>query len=132
MDSAAIEEVLHQYGEALSSGNFDLWLSLWIENGRQMPPDTPARIGKGQIRKGMRPLFEEMDMTMVISSIEESRIIGDFGLTRCLYNLKGITKSGGEVVQIMPDGKALTLYEKQPDGIWKIAYDCFNSNINRV
>ena len=128
MDSAAIEEVLHQYAAAINTGDFDLWLSLWTEDGKQMPPDGPSNIGKDQIRESMTAFFE-LDATMVLSSIEESRIIGDFGLTRCLYSIRGITKSG-EAVEVMRDGKALTLYEKQPDGIWKIAYDCFNSNVD--
>ena len=37
-------------------------------------------------------------------------------------------KAGGETIA-MPDGKALTLYKKQADGSWKIAYDCFNANV---
>ena len=129
MDSAAIEEVLHQYAAAINAGDFDLWLSLWIEDGKQMPPDEPSNIGKDQIRESMTAFFE-LDATMILSSIEESRIIGDFGLTRCLYSIHGVAKSG-EAVEVMRDGKALTLYEKQPDGIWKITYDCFNSNIDR-
>ena len=95
MGAAAIEKVLLQYGEAISAGDFEGWMALWIAEGRQMPPDTPAKIGKDQIREGMRPLFEDMDMTMVISNIEESRTIGDFGLTRCLYTLSAMPKSGG-------------------------------------
>jgi len=40
-------------------------------------------------------------------------------------------KAGGETIHAMPDAKALTLYERQPDGSWKIVYDCFNSNLPR-
>jgi steroid delta-isomerase-like uncharacterized protein len=38
-------------------------------------------------------------------------------------------KAGGETIHAMRDGKALTLYERQSDGSWKIVYDCFNSNV---
>jgi len=54
---------------------------------------------------------------------------GDFGLTRCKYTLKMTPKAGGETINAMPEGKALTLYERQSDGSWKIAFDCFNSSV---
>jgi ketosteroid isomerase-like protein len=38
-------------------------------------------------------------------------------------------KEGGDRIEAMPDGKALTLYERQSDGTWKIVCDCFNSNV---
>ena len=44
------------------------------------------------------------------------------------YSLKATLKEGGDPLDVMPDGKALTLYERQSDGSWKIVYDCFNSN----
>lgn len=71
-------------------------------------------------------------MELVIIKIEEARIYGDLGLTRCRYSLKGVPKGGSETIEIMTDGKALTLYSRQPDGSWKIVYDCFNSNIGPV
>jgi len=51
------------------------------------------------------------------------------GLTRCTYTLTMTPKAGGETINAMPDGKALTLLERQSDGSWKIVYDCFNSNV---
>jgi ketosteroid isomerase-like protein len=93
-----------------------------------MPPDDPARVGKEQIRAGMKPLFDQLNLDIVIQSIEDARIYGDLGFTRCIYTLKATPKAGGETIDVMPEGKALTLYERQPDGSWKIVYDCFNSS----
>ena len=94
-----------------------------------MPPDAPARIGKGQIREGMKPVFDQMNLDIAIASIEDAKVYGDLGLTRCGYRLDATPKSGGETIQVMRDGKALTLYERQSDGSWRIVYDCFNSNV---
>ena len=93
-----------------------------------MPPSSTTKVGKSEIREAMSPPFEAMDLEMVLHEIEDGRIRGDSGLTRCRYSLKGTPKNGGESVEIMPDGKALTLYNRQPDGSWKIVYDCFNSS----
>jgi len=127
-DKAAIKEVLNQYAIAVNSGNFDLWISLWADNGVQLPPGAPSRTGIAQITEGMKPAFDQMILDIKITSVEETRVFGDMGLTRCSYTLAGTPKAGGDKIILEPDGKALTLCERQPDGTWKIVYDCFNSN----
>lgn len=127
-DINIIKEVLNQYGVACNNGDFDQWISLWSDNGIQMPPESPARKGKAEIIDAMKPLFDQMFIEITITSVEEAKVYGNMGLTRCNYNLALTPREGGNKIIVMPDGKALTLYEKQPDGTWKIAYDCFNSN----
>ena len=128
-DITAIKELLNQYAVGCNTGDFDLWMSLWADDGTQMPPDTPSRKGKEQIREGMKPVFDQMKLDIVIKSLEDVEAHGDLGLTRCKYTLKLTPKAGGETINAMPDGKALTLFRKQTDGSWKIVYDCFNSNV---
>ncbi len=127
-DITAIKEMLNRYANITNAGDWDQWISLWADDGVQMPPDDPARVGKEQIRAGMKPLFDQLNLDIVIHSIEDARICGDLGFTRCIYTLKATPKAGGETIDVMPEGKALTLYERQPDGSWKIVYDCFNSS----
>jgi uncharacterized protein (TIGR02246 family) len=128
-DINAIKEMLSQYADGCNTGDFDLWISLWADDGVQMPPDIPVRIGKEQIREGMKPAFDQMNLEIAITSIDEARVYGGLGLTRCKYTLKMTPKESGETIDAMPDGKALTLYERQPDGSWRIVYDCYNSNV---
>ena len=127
-DITAIKEMLNRYALITNAGDWDRWISLWADDGVQMPPDDAARIGKEQIRAGMKPLFDQLNLDIVIHRIEDARIYGDLGFTRCTYTLKATPKAGGETIDVMPEGKALTLYERQPDGSWKIVYDCFNSS----
>ena len=129
VDIAAIKEVLNQYAVGITSGDFDLWMSLWADDGTQMPPDAPANVGTEEIRQKMKPAFDDMKMNLTIRSIEDAKIFGDLGLTRCVYTLEMTPKAGGETIAAMPEGKALTFYERQSDGSWKIAYDCFNSSV---
>jgi uncharacterized protein (TIGR02246 family) len=128
-DITAIKGMLDQYAVGCNTGDFDLWISLWADDGVQMPPDTPARMGKEQIREAMKPAFDQMNLDIAIHDIKEAKVYGDLELTVCTYTLKMAPKAGGETIDAMPDGKALTLYERQSDGSWKIIYDCFNSNV---
>jgi len=128
-DVAAIKEVLNQHAAYMSEGDLDSWMSLWADEGIQMLPYAPLRKGKKQIRRGMKPAFDGTTLDLAINSIEDVKVSGDLGLTVCTYTLKMTPKAGGDTVNAIPDGKALTLYERQPDGSWRIAYDC--SNLSR-
>jgi len=128
-DLNAIKDMLNQYAVECNNGNFEGWLSLWAKEGKQMPPDTPARIGLNAIREGMKPVFDDMKLEIVIKSVDDVEVHGNLGLTRCKYSLKLTPKAGGDTLDVMPDGKALTLFGKQKDGSWKIVYDVFNSNV---
>lgn len=125
---SAINEVLYAYASSCSGGDLERWMSLWTEDGVQMPPGSPTKVGKAEIRDAMSPAFKTMDLALKILEIEDTQVSGDMGITRCRYSLQGTPKAGGEPLQLMAEGKALTLYRKQPDGAWKIAYDCFNSD----
>lgn len=131
-DVAAIKGVLARYEETVRAGDFEGWMALWAEGGVQMPNDAPTRVGKAAIAEGMRGAFDAMDLSITIPEIEDAQVWGDHGLTRCRYSLALTPKGGGERIEAMPDGKALTLYGRQPDGSWKIVYDCFNSNVEPV
>lgn len=124
-DLAAIKEKLNQFAVTVNAGDFDGWISLWADNGIQMPPDTPARIGKEQIRAGMKPAFDQFILKMSITN-EELRVSGDLGFARGTYTEFMTPKAGGETIEY--DGKYLTILERQADGSWKVARDCFNSN----
>ncbi len=131
-DIAAIKDVLNQYVVACNTGDFDLWISLWADNGVQMPPDENSVIGKEQIRDANKPGFDQMNLDIAITSIENIKVYGDLGISHCNYTLAVTPKAGGEKIIAVPDGKALGVYERQSDGSWKILYDCFNSNVPRT
>lgn len=124
-DLASLKEVWNAYAAGLNTGDFDGWLSLWIDDGIQMPPDKPAAVGKDQIRANMKGFFDQLTMKMTITD-KETRIVGDLAICRGNYTLAVTPKGGGETTKF--DGKYLSILEKQADGSWKIARDCFNYN----
>jgi uncharacterized protein (TIGR02246 family) len=117
---------MKQYSVTINAGDFEGWISLWTNDGIQMPPDTPARIGKEQIRAGMKPAFDQFILKMVITN-NEARVSGDLGFLRGTFTESMVPKAGGETEKY--DGKYLSILERQADGSWKVARDCFNSNV---
>ena len=128
-DNTKLKEIINKYEEFCNTGNFNGWISLWEEDGVQMPSDMPSKVGIAQIKERMRPFFEEMTIDLKIYDIEDVKVYGDFGLTRCSYSLAVTPINGGEKIVVVPDGKVLTLCHRQPDDTWKIIYDCVNSNV---
>ena len=125
-DIAALKEILNKYAATCHAGDLDGWISLWTDDGIQMYPGAPSRVGKEQIRAGMKPAFDHFILKIAIAPEMEARVSGNLGFTRGTYTLSMVPKEGGETSVF--DGKYLTILEKQTDGSWKIARDCFNSN----
>ena len=48
--TAAVNDVWEQYSASLNAGDLERWLSLWTEDGVQMPPGEPPVVGKERIR----------------------------------------------------------------------------------
>ena len=125
-DVAKVYEVWNEYTAACHAGDLERWMSLWIEDAIQMPPDVPRRVGVEQIRSGMQPGFDLFDMKNMIIQTDEVRILGDQAYSHGTYTFDMTPKEGGETMSI--SGKFLDILEKQVDGSWKIAIDCHNYN----
>jgi uncharacterized protein (TIGR02246 family) len=128
-DINALKGMLRQYAAHANAGDLEQWMSLWADDGVRMPPDSPARIGKEQIREEIEPAFEQMILDLTITNIWNVEVYGDLGIIRCNYTLDATPKAGGETIHVMRDGKALSVWKRQSDGSWKIIRDCFNSNV---
>ena len=120
-DKSAILESQKQYTIGVNTGNYDLWMSLWDENGIKMEPNHPAIIGKEAISQAVRELFKQPPPEMKIIN-EDLEIGGQWAFGRGNYTIKIPN------LPMLIEGKYLTIYKKQGDGSWKIFRDCYNSN----
>ena len=90
----------------------------------EMPPDAPRRVGKAEIRRGMRSQFDLFDTTKMVVHMEEVRILGEWAYSHGSYEFELVPKGGGETKYY--SGNFLDILEKQVDDSWKIAIDCRN------
>jgi len=123
-DVAQVYELWTEYAAAASDGDMERWIALWIDDGIQMPPGAPRRVGKAEIRRGMQPLFDLFDTIEMIFQPEEVRILGDRAYSHGTYEIEMEPQEEGETRSY--SGKFLAILEKQVDGSWKIAIDCHN------
>jgi uncharacterized protein (TIGR02246 family) len=123
-DVAQVYELWNEYAVAANEGDLERWIALWTDDGIQMPPGAPCRVGKAQIRRGMQPLFDLFHTRRMVIEPEEVRILGDRAYSHGTYEFEMAPKEGGHARSC--SGKFLDVLEKQDDGSWKIAVDCHN------
>jgi uncharacterized protein (TIGR02246 family) len=125
-DVAAISDIWSLYASSANAGDIDRWISLWTEDGVQMPPNEPPIIGKDQILIANKAAFDQFTYEMEITN-EETRVAGDLAFSRGIYTATLSPKNGNQPALV--DGKFMTILERQPNGSWKIHRDIFNSNV---
>ena len=126
VDVALVYELWHDFAAAANDGDFARWIALWTDDGIQMLPGAPRRVGKTKIREAMQPVFALVNITNMSVQIEQVRILGDWAFSHGMLIFEVMPKEGGETRRY--SGKFLDILEKQVDGTWKIAIDCHNSN----
>ena len=119
----AVNEMFDEYISCHVEGDRDRWMNLWTDNGAQMPPGSPAHIGKENIRKGNKDSFSLFNWEMNIN-VEEIREADGWGFATGNYDFKRTNKESGEI--FTGPGKFLTVFEKQDDGSLKFVRDIFN------
>ena len=123
-DVAQVYKLWNEYAAAANDGDMARWIALWSDDGIQMPPGAPRRVGKAEIRREMQPLFDLFDTSKMIIHTEEVRILGDRAYSHGTYEFEMTPKEGGETKSC--SGKFLDILEKQVDGSWKIVIECHN------
>ena len=122
----AIPDILEIYRVSLMAGDPDRWISNWTEDCVQLPPGGPMNIG-------IKMLYESISAWLSFFNASEFEIwdikiqdMGDWAYSHLNYSYKLKPKDGSP--SYVYEGKALTIYQQQSDGAWKIHRDCFNSN----
>ena len=123
-DVEAIRVIWRIYSGARVAGDAEFWLSLWDEEGIQMPPGAPAR-SKEVLDKVVPGAFASGSVSSMNIYPEEINVVGSWAYTRGTYDSERVVE--GKTVRV--DGKFLTILKRQSDGTWRIYRDCFNSNV---
>jgi len=122
-DDAAGREALlkadRDFAAAAQARGVEAWVENWASNG--VHPDGPGvAVGKDGIRKQMGPQYATPGFSLAwsVSRAEISKG-GNIGTTWGRYKSTS-TKDGKTIVRT---GDYVTVWEKQDDGSWKVAFD---------
>ena len=124
-DLEAIDGVRAAHVAALNADDVEGWLGVFAEDGVQMPPNAPANVGKSAIRPWVEGLLGAFRCEFTLD-VQEVRVSGDWAVERGAYRIMLTPKAGGTPMEDV--GKYITIYQRQPDGVWKMARDIWNSD----
>jgi uncharacterized protein (TIGR02246 family) len=116
-DVTQIYKLWNEYSAAITSGDLEQWISLWCDNGLQMPPGAPQCSGKEQIQKLVQAQLIQSHTKLSIHP-DVVCVLGDQAYSHGTFSFLLITGEGGAAKHI--SGKFLSVLKKQDDGSWKI------------
>ena len=124
-DVATIQAIFKEYDDAIMAGDLEGYLSLFVDDCVVLPPNAKVLLGKDSYRSYARPIIEQFDMEEAIT-VEETQVAGDWAFARGSFKWLLTPKAGGEAIEEI--GKAITILKRQPDGVWKISRNIWNSD----
>ncbi len=123
----AAKQVLATYLQSVSQGDLATWISLWDEEGIQLPPGSPMRVGRAAIEQALARDFASFVYYDSAYGSISTLVDHDYGFAWGTAVYKCRARASGQVRHI--DMKFETIFRRQADGSWKIYRDCFNSNV---
>ncbi len=122
-DIAAINKIYKQANHACSTGDAELYLSLFTKDAIVMAQNAPAIIGKEALRPVIIGLFSMFDLKLPYT-INKIEAIKDNAIVRTSFQYSMTPKENGTTN--LRKGKQLDIIKRQSDGSWKIYIQCWN------
>lgn len=97
----------------------------FTDDGVQMPPNTPANVGRTMIGSWSRAFLDQFRLQFSLA-VDEVRVLGEWAFERGDYTISLNPKAGGPTMQDI--GKYITIYQRKPGDTWRIARDIWNSS----
>lgn len=127
--TAAAAPTAKRYASWVAAGQADSIANIFTEQGREMPPNEPAVVGRAAIK-----MYEARNAATMTSRLtirgESYMASGPLGVERGSYHFEGTARPGapkGMPASINEDGKYL-IHWHNVNGQWMMVELIFNSN----
>ena len=125
-DRKASEAITQQSQKDLLAGNFDTTLATYADDAVSMPHGGPMIKGKEAIRAEMvRMIGTGMKFSKVIFTTLDVKVNGNSAFEIGTFDMAFAMPGGSEMSE---QGKYLTVYERGPDGKWRIKVETWNGD----
>jgi len=126
-DVRAIRELEQKAKEAAEAKDLNRYVSFYAADAVLFWPGTPMVKGQAAIRDFMQAFLSmpEFSLSFETEKVEVSQA-GDLAYT---YGTNKVALMDPNGKKMKDKGKYLTVYRKQPDGIWKVVADIGNSDL---
>jgi ketosteroid isomerase-like protein len=119
------DEVCEQGAEAR---DIDKALTCYADTASMLPPNAPIATGKDAMRKVWARMIGDptSSLSWQTTKLEVSQA-GDMVYSIGTYEFSTTDPAGRRVAD---HGKGVAIYQRQPDGKWRVVVDIFNSDLS--
>ena len=128
-DLEAITVLREENLAAINASDVSTLLTEFTDDVVFLPDDQPPVVGKAALEAWVRPIYDQYDFE-IEGTVKEVVVAGDWAFEWGLLTGTFRLLAGGEDMQV--DMKYVYVYERQPDGSWRCAYDIVNKNVPSV
>ena len=121
---AALDSLRDEFQTTYNTNDASALAALYTEDGVLMPSNRPTVSGNQAVEASFQGVFDQFSAKLTISS-EELQVGGDWAFDRGSYSISLTPKADGEAME--ENGRYLVIFQRQPDGTWKVARDIDNT-----
>ncbi len=115
-----------EWAAATATGDLERALAYWTDDAIVLPPDQPAVVGKAAIRAFVQHAASIPGFS--ITWQPELAVVSDGGDMAYMIERNQTTFTDPTGALQTQFGKAVTIWRKQPDGVWRCVVDTWNNN----
>ncbi|HVY65558.1 MAG TPA: nuclear transport factor 2 family protein [Gammaproteobacteria bacterium] len=124
-DLSAILQFNDKYLGSINAEDIETLSGLTDEGHIMFPPNRPPVVGKAANDATNGAAFQKLDFDESWTP-EETVISGDLAFQRGTFTTSSMPRGGGERHTV--SGAFLRIYQRQPDGQWRMTRDMFNTD----
>jgi ketosteroid isomerase-like protein len=124
-DFAGITSFNERYLKAINDENIAALSALTTPGHIMLPPNREPVVGKAANDALNGSAFQRYDFSETWTPVE-TVVDGNLGFQRGTYTVVATPKGEGDRLEV--SGSFLRIYQRQPDGEWRMTRDMFNSS----
>ena len=109
---------------ACEGRDIDRILSYWTDDAVVLPPAVPAIVGKTALRQYVESSLQIPGFQMTWSSADV--VLSPDGNLAYMFSKNAVTLNGQNGAPVTMNGRAVTIWRREPDGEWRCAVDIWN------
>jgi ketosteroid isomerase-like protein len=124
-DRVEIQKATAELLSAVNSSDDRRLLAIWSDDGVLMPPNHAVVRGRAELEQYFKERFSGTRFRLAFT-FSDIQLAGDLAFERLAYT--AVIWPAGGAKPVDDAGKGLHVYRRQPDGLWKLALDIWNSD----
>ena len=110
---------------ACEGRDVDRILSYWTDDAVVLPPAVPAIVGKTALRQYVESSLQVPGFQIRWSSSDV--VLSPDGNLAYMFSKNAVTLNGQNGAPVTMNGRAVTIWRREPDGEWRCAVDIWNA-----